>query len=128
MSNQQNPQSRRHVLSHGRLVEVEIHNPDLPRSKRSQWQKDTFVKVPLEWAIKASKATHTPQAMVWLRILHTAWEIRSNTFPLPSGQLKRDGVDRMSKSRALRNLETVGLITVQWRKRSAPIVTIVTKD
>src|SRR5262245_1878201 len=86
---------------------------------------DPFVKVPLWWAIEAAKATKTKKALVWLRLLHTAWKTKSSTFPLPSGKLQKDGVDRNMKQRALHELETAGLIAVDWRHGKNPVVTIV---
>ena len=86
---------------------------------------DPFVKVPLWWAAAAAKATKTPKALVWIRLLHLAWKAKSQTFPLPNKKLGRDGVSREVKRRALRELEAARLITVDRRPGKTPIVTIV---
>jgi hypothetical protein len=88
-------------------------------------KKDAFVKVPLWWAETAAKATKTPKAMVWIQLLYAAWKAKRSTFPLPNGRLKKAGVTRFAKCRALRELEAVGLITVEWQHGKTPLVTIV---
>ena len=46
--------------------------------------RDSFVQVPLWWAEQAAQATKTPQAMVWLWLLHLSWKEHSPTFTLPN--------------------------------------------
>ena len=72
-------------------------------------KKDTFVQVPLWWAEQAAQATRTPQALVWLWLLHLSWKEHSRTFRLPSERLAVRGVSRFVKSRALRSLEAAKL-------------------
>jgi hypothetical protein len=83
-----------------------------------------FVKVPLQWASKAALATNTTKAMVWIRLLHAAWETQNNTVPLANVRLKKDGVTSWLKRRALKELEAAGLIKVERQTGRAPIVTI----
>lgn len=85
---------------------------------------DKFVKVPLWWAEQAARATGTPKAFVWVWLLHLAWKAKSNTFPLPNGQLRSHGVHRNTKQRALRELEAAGLIQVSRADRRTPVVTL----
>jgi len=87
--------------------------------------KEPFVKVPLWWAAEAAKATKTPKALVWLRLLHMAWKANSPTFPLPNGKLESEGVSRFAKYRALRELEAAGLVVVERRHGKSPLVSIV---
>jgi hypothetical protein len=86
---------------------------------------ELFVKVPLWWAAKAAKATKTPKALVWVRLLHLAWKAKSLTFPLPNGKLEDNGVSRFAKYRALRELEAAGLIVVERRHGKTVMVSIV---
>jgi hypothetical protein len=85
---------------------------------------EAFVKVPIWWAVEATKATKTPKALVWIRLLHAAWKTKNSSFPLPNGLLAKDGVTRFAKYRALRELEAAGLITVERRPRKTPLVTL----
>ena len=87
--------------------------------------KEQFVKVPLWWAEAAAKATNTPKALVWVRLLHLSWKAKSLTFPVPNGKLEKAGVPRYVKYRALRELEVAGLITVERRHGKTAVVTIV---
>jgi len=57
-------------------------------------------------------------------LLYEAFRQHSPKIKLPNGMLERDGISRMSKLRALRNLEQRGLVSVAWRKRKSPIVTL----
>ena len=70
-----------------RKAELEAMTP----SKHKK-QAEPFVRVPLWWAGQAAAATNTRKALVWVRLLHTAWKTKSTTFPLPNGQLIKDGV------------------------------------
>jgi hypothetical protein len=113
----------RYVLSHGRRIAVEELKVGGIKSKPKSTEH--FVKVPLRWAEQASHATHTLKAFVWIWLLHLAWKAKSNTFPLPNGQLSAHGVHRNTKDRVLRELEKVGLIKVERRPRKTAIVTLV---
>jgi hypothetical protein len=87
-------------------------------------RKDAFVQVPLWWAEQAAKATRTPQAMVWLWLLHLSWKEHSKTFKLPNERLSIRGVSHDAKRRALHNLEAAGLIQVARARGKSPTVTL----
>jgi len=94
----------------------------MPRSAKAK--KDEFVQVPLWWAEQAAQATRTPQAMVWLWLLHLSWKEHSPTFKLPNERLAIRGVTRSVKTRTLRNLEKAKLIQVVRERGKAPMVTL----
>jgi hypothetical protein len=91
---------------------------------KAKAKQDAFVQVPLWWAEQAAQATKTPQAMVWLWLLHLSWKERSTTFKLPNERLAVRGASRHAKTRALRNLETAGLIQVSRERGKSPTVTL----
>ena len=93
-------------------------------ASKAKAKKDAFVQVPLWWAEQAAQATRTPQAMVWLWLLHLSWKEHSLTFKLPNGRLAVRGVSRSVKTRALHNLETAGLIQVARARGKSPTVTL----
>jgi len=88
-------------------------------------KKDAFVKMPLWFATEAAKATKTLKALVWVELLYRSWKAKSLTFPLPNGRLKKVGVSREAKRRALRDLEAAGLIRVERPSRKTIRVTLV---
>jgi hypothetical protein len=58
-------------------------------------------------------------------LLYRAWVLRGRrrTFDFPNGDLKKLGIHRSVKQRALAKLETAGLITVKHQTGHAPRVT-----
>ena len=112
----------RFVYRHGRRIEVETLNPDpVPVRRRP---KPSFVQIPLELAARAAKATGGQRMLAWMLILHRCWKEKTKTVPVTNNMLHEYGIDRKVKVRALRQLETAGLITVEWRDRKSTIVTV----
>ena len=58
-------------------------------------------------------------------LLYAAWKTGSKTFPFPNTELERNGVERYTKYRILRELERAGLIVVERQGRKAPLVTLI---
>jgi hypothetical protein len=86
--------------------------------------REQFAKVPLCWAQRAAAATETPQAYVWVWLMRLKYEHGSTTFPLPNDRLKRAGISRKTKWKALTKLEAAGLIQIERRGRKSPLVTL----
>ena len=115
----------RWVTAHGKQILVEtLETPIMKVGEASKQQQ--FVKVPLQWAADAAKATGTRGAMVWILLLHMAWKTKSTTFPLSNVMLARYGVGREMKRRALEKLEASGQIKIERRWKRSPIVTLLT--
>ena len=108
-----------YVIRHGRRIAIRTIETigTKPKSKSTE----RFVKVPLWWAEQVCRATKTPKAFVALWLLHLAWKAKSNTFPVPNGQLYKNGVHRRTKDRALWELEKAGLILVERKPRKTPV-------
>lgn len=113
------------VIRQGRSIEVATVETGAQQSKVRRREADLFVKLPLQWAVAANKATRTPKALAWVLLHHIAWQTNSMTFPLPNGTFKRYGVRREAKRRTLMQLEAAGLIAVKRRYNRAPIVTLI---
>ena len=113
----------RWVTAHGKQILVEtLETPSMKTREAVKHQQ--FVKVPLQWAADAAKATGTCAAMVWILLLHMAWKTKSTTFPLSNVMLARYGVGREIKRRVLEKLETSGRIKIERRWKRNPIVTL----
>ena len=67
---------------------------------------------------------NTPGYMVFTLLAYLAWKTKSSTFVLSNDCLKRYGVDRDAKRRALARLEKAGVIRIERHGRHAPKVTL----
>ena len=113
----------RWVTAHGKQILVETL--ETPSMKALEPKKhEQFVKLPLQWAADAAKATGTRGAMVWILLLHMAWKTKSTTFPLSNVILTRYGVSREMKRRVLEKLEASGWIKIERRWKRNPIVNL----
>jgi hypothetical protein len=82
------------------------------------------VLVDLDQAAKACKVTNNRKAFVWLWLQNRAWLRKSQTVTAPNGELAKYGVDRKTKTLALRQFEVAGLISVEWPPKKSPVVTL----
>ena len=108
-----------------RPISIPVKDSNLgPRAARPR-VKGRFLMgpIPLEWLIRASvlpgKAIHVALAIWFLTGVK-----KVNTVPLSNKLLREFGVDRFSKSRALKRLSDVGLVAVSQRKGCSPEVTV----
>jgi hypothetical protein len=62
--------------------------------------------------------------MVACHILYEVWRNKGNPIKVPNGMLGRSGVSRFAKTRALKTLERLNLISVERRDRKSPIIRI----
>jgi hypothetical protein len=92
------------------------------RAQRAKKRKQRFVMVPLVWVDRLMNAKLAATCKVALHILHTSWKRKSSSFPLSNRGLP--GVDRKAKSRALKELELLGLVVIERRSQRSPIVTV----
>jgi hypothetical protein len=101
-----------------RMAELEAAAP-VERRRR-----ELFIKVPLKLMEVAGKTLTSRAVHVLILLLHMSFEAHSPTFACPNGFLARHGISRTKKCRALAELAAAGFITVSWRPRRSPIVTI----
>jgi hypothetical protein len=90
------------------------------RAAGKRKKAEPFAIVPLDWATKAAKAGKSPATIICIRLLYLSWKTKSRTVILSN----RDGINRGSKDRVLRNLERAKLIQVDRRSGRSPRVTI----
>jgi hypothetical protein len=96
----------------------------LPSPQRLKKKRERFVRVPIWWAEQACKATRTPKALVCIWLLYLSWKTGSPTFALPNGELRKMGISRETKRRALAALERAGLLKVDRVTRKSVVVTL----
>jgi hypothetical protein len=96
------------------------------KPKRSKQPKRTepFLLITLEDIVAGGKALRDRRLLVWLYIKYRAWKESSNTVAIGNRNLRSWGVSPWTKCRALRDFECAGLISVDWRDRTSPVVTL----
>lgn len=100
-----------------------------PLQKHSQQQerrrsRTKFVILPYEQTLEAAGQLQNAQLAVLVEIAHQVFKTHQNPAPLPNTGLLTAGLSRKTKLRVLRQLEEAGLVTVIWRGRKCPLVSI----
>jgi hypothetical protein len=89
-------------------------------------QRQPFVMVPWAWVERLKGARHVATYRLALFLLYQRWKT-NKPIPVSNVAMKALGVPRRSKYRAIRDLERLGLIRVEWRRRRSPVVTVLIK-
>jgi hypothetical protein len=89
---------------------------------KARRRREQFAIAPLAWKDRLGPANAL--SAIVIDLLHRNWKQDGKPFPLPNGALAEIGVERRQKARALHKLEELGLITVEWRARKSPLVTV----
>jgi hypothetical protein len=93
------------------------------KARKKGWQRK-FIRVP--WVrverLKATKRAVTYRLALFLIYEH--WRGGGRPIRLSNVMLAGDGVDRRSKWRALRELESFGLVRVERRARKSPLIAL----
>ena len=61
---------------------------------------------------------------VLVELAHLRFKTHQNPVPLPNTALRAAGITHWANIRTLHRLEKAGLVTVIWRGRRCPLVTI----
>ena len=95
-------------------------------SSKSPKVQGEFLKgpIPLAWLGRAAKLPGKASLATALAIMFEVGRRRSQEIVLTSAILKRFGVNRKAKYRALKLLEKAGLISVVRRPRKNPLVAV----
>jgi hypothetical protein len=88
-----------------------------------QKRSTQFVKVPHWWIERLARARHISTYRVALHVLFLDWKSRGQPFVLGNRAMAEEGVSRWRKWDGLRELEHLGLVTIERRKRKSPLVT-----
>jgi hypothetical protein len=88
-------------------------------------RRERFVKVPGIWVERLAHTRHVVTYRLALHILYRHWEVGGKPFTLSNVVVAIEGISRWQKWRALTELERLGLITVERRKRRAPSITVI---
>jgi len=92
----------------------------VPRKRRRH-----FVQVPGTWIERLARAHFIATYRVALHVLYRHWKGGGAPFALSNGAMLMEGVARGTKWRALYELEQLGLIAIERRKRKSPRITAI---
>jgi hypothetical protein len=87
-------------------------------------RRQNFIRFPYRWFEVLQKERSGRVYRVALFLLYRNWRNQGRPIPLSNLLLADVGVARREKWRALANLERLGLVKVERRKRKAPLVTV----
>jgi hypothetical protein len=104
-----------------RLSSEQVHSPRTPH--RITKRREHFIQVPFDWLERLKGANGRVYALA-LHLQYLRWRHQGQSFKLPNGMLKIDGIDRFAKWRALRELERRGLISIECRPKKSPLISI----
>ena len=112
------------------VSESQIQSPrncSKPTSPRQRLISGGFLSgpIPLSWLSAAMRLSGRGPIAIALAIWFEAGRTKSQTVTLTTKLLERFSIHRKVKYRALRQLESVGLIGVERQPQRNPIVTIV---
>jgi hypothetical protein len=92
-------------------------------TKPKKWRRQ-FVKFPWSWVDRLRDARHISTYRVAFHLVYEHWRNGGRAIALANAVMEEEGVERRAKWRALRELETLGLIKVEKRSRKAPLITL----
>jgi hypothetical protein len=92
---------------------------------RAKKKREAFVKVPMWWAEQVCKSAGSPQQVfVALWLLFRSWKSGAKTVSVPNAELRKLGIDRRSKLRAISAYERAGLLKVERAPKKTVVVTL----
>jgi hypothetical protein len=109
---------KQYALRPGEIIGRRIE-PEKVRKRREQ-----FVRVPWTWIEQLAKARYIATYRLALHLLYRHWKSGGQPFTLSNGAVAEEGVTRRTKWRALCELEQLGLVTIERRKRKSPRITV----
>jgi hypothetical protein len=94
-------------------------------STGQEHRRPRFVKFPITWKDRLTKAIHISTYRVALHLLYRDWREGGHPLALSNAELVVEGVTRRRKWEALRELEEIGLAEIERRPRKSPIITLI---
>ena len=115
---------KRYVHRRGKRIEVETLNTGVLVPKKIAKRREHFIRVPFSWYERLAGA-NAQSYRVALYLLYAHWKAHGGSIKLTNGMLRIDGVPPTTKRRALRDLESRGLIAVERARHRSPSVTLI---
>jgi hypothetical protein len=96
----------------------------LTASVRQRREQKQFTKVPWFWRDRLRKAKRASTFKLALFLLHRYWQNDGQSVPVSALAMEEEGISSRQKSRALSELQSLGLITIERRRGASPLVTL----
>jgi hypothetical protein len=90
---------------------------------KKKWRRQ-FVKVPWVWVDRLQTTARGSTYRLALILLYEHWRTGGRTIAVPNTFARKEGLSARSKWNALKELEQMGLITVERRRRRSPQVSL----
>jgi hypothetical protein len=94
-----------------------------PPTRVKKWRRQ-FIKFPWTWATALQSATRVSTFKLALLLLYESWRMGGRPIVLSNILSQAEGLSRRSKWNALAELEALGLIRVERRKRRSPVLVL----
>jgi hypothetical protein len=106
------------------LRELRVDQPGVDEAVTLQTEKRkrSWAKIPHHQGIEIAKRAKSPVLAVLLALDHAVFKSGHNPTSLTNEMLAQYGIQRRSKTRALRQLEGWGVVAVAWKGKEAPMV------
>jgi hypothetical protein len=110
------------------LTEEDIAGAAMQPSKEQRTvdrrQKGYFTKVPWTWVKAFRRGRSIATVNLALHLLFIHFDTKHKTFKVTNQMAAEAGVSRYQKTRALTEMESWGIIMVEWRDKKNPIITL----
>jgi hypothetical protein len=108
----------------GKLAEHFAKEAVEPPPKTRRLKRERFVQVPIETAGQVAMLMNEPRTFIWLWTLYLVWKTSSKTVRLSNVELRKWGIARSTKRRALTAYERAGVLKVERHPGRSVVVTL----
>jgi hypothetical protein len=98
-----------------------------PKTSKTKRRSRHFTRIPMTLWEQLSGA---PRQTLWMAnyVLYLHWKGNGEPFKLSNDYTRACGIPPSSKQRALRDLARRNVISVDWRARKSPLVSVVYRE
>jgi hypothetical protein len=104
-------------------MQQQVEHAPASKSKGREWQRH-YTLVPREWELRLLDAKHMGTYRLAIELLYLHWWDKGKPVTLSGKAAKAVKLPARSKSRALAELERLGLVSVARQPRRSPRVTL----
>jgi hypothetical protein len=115
-----------YVIREGKRITITtLDNPNPPKTHMPKARAGEFVMFNYERTLAAAGRLRDAPLAVLIELAYRSFKAHRSVVPLGNVKLQSVGISHDAKVRALRHLEAVGMVSVEWRGGSrTPLITI----